>query len=542
MENKTKKIPWKARTSLWSETCDIENREGLPRDCSTEVVVIGAGLLGILTAYMLQSNGIDTIVVEADRVGSGVTGNTTAKVTSQHNLVYHNLIKGFGMEKAEQYAMANEWAIENYKRLVDKKEIDCDWEDQPAYLYTLEEEHVAIVEAEAEAAKTLGIHASLLKEAELQPRQGNVGSQGAWGLPFPAKAAVRFENQAMFHPLKFLKAMADEVIVYEKTRVLDVSYKDDGVGQSGENKSTVVTDQGTLTAKHVVFACHYPLINVPGYYFARLHQERSYLLALENGADVGGMYLGVDQMGYTFRNYKDLLIFGGAGHRTGQNQDGGSYKEIRKAAKKWYPQAQEVSAWSAQDCIPMDGVPYIGRYSERRPTWYVGTGFRKWGMTHSMVGAGIISAMIAKRPLQPGISSFMDLNREEENIYCPKRFSVPVSGEYLWKDVKTIGQALLKEIFNMPNEKLDAVELGHGGVISHQEEKIGVYKSPDGQITMVNTRCTHMGCELAWNPEELTWDCPCHGSRFDYQGNLVSGPATKNLERQEDADTGIAEE
>lgn len=503
----------------------------MPRDATADVAIIGGGLTGVLTAYMLKSNGVDAIVLEANRIGSGMTGHTTAKVTSQHNLIYHRLIKEFGDEKAAQYAKANEWAIDCYRRLIDKKGIQCDWQEQPAYLYTLEDEHVAILKEEAQAAASLGIAATYLEGPDHVPLTN--------GLPFPIRAALRFDHQAMFHPLKFLHAIAEEVQIYEQTRVLNIDYEEE-TGHP-EPKSLLTTSRGTVEAKHVVFACHFPFVNVPGYYFARMHQERSYLVAYRGAGDVGGMYKGIDQKGYSFRNHGEYLLVGGAGHRTGENQDGGCYAGLRKATQKWYPDAQEAYAWSAQDCISLDAVPYIGRYAERRPTWYVGTGYRKWGMTHSMVSAGILSAIIAKRPLQPGISSFFDLNQEELSIYHPHRFRMPVSGEYFRKDVKTIGKALLRELLKMPDEKLDEVELGHGGTVDFLGEKVGVYRSPEGQTFLVSTRCPHLGCELAWNPEELTWDCPCHGSRFDYRGNLVSGPATTDLDKPDQEEPGLAE-
>ena len=452
--------------SLWSDTCIIETRDPLSgENISIEAAIIGAGLVGVLTAYMLQARGVETVVVDANRIGSGVTQNTTAKITSQHNLIYDRLIKDFGKEKAEQYARANQGAIERYRELVLEKGIKCDMVDMPAYLYTLENENMESIRAEAEAARQLGIPAVYIEEKDLDST--------SWGLPFSVKAAVRFDRQAQFHPLKFLKAIASGLTVYENTKVLDV-----------DPDCNLITNQGKINAKHVIFACHYPFINIPGYYFLRMHQERSYVLALSGAKDVGGMYLGVDKKSYSFRNQGDLLILGGSGHRTGENEDGGCYNALRQKGQEWYPDSKEVYAWSAQDCMPLDGVPYIGRYAAGRPNWYTATGFRKWGMTSSMVAAQLLTDLI--------------LGESEENsIFSPQRFTVPVSAGDLWKDVKTIGKGLVK--------------------VRIDEE--------------IDTKCTHMGCQLGWNPEELTWDCPCHGSRFDNKGNVVNGPAVKNLEK-----------
>lgn len=517
---------WEQRKSLWRATCEIEKREPLPSESiDADVIVIGAGLAGILTAYMLRENDINVIVLEANEIGSGMTQNTTAKITSQHDLIYNKLIQDLGRKKAKQYADLNEWAIGKYWEIVRDKNIDCDLVEKPAYLYTMEDKGVNSIQEEAEAASDLGIEATFLEEKNLQ-----------WGLPFLAKAAVRFDHQAQFHPLKFIKTISKDLTIYEHTRVLNV--------EEENGMSVLVTERGDITAKHVVFACHYPFINVPGYYFARLHQERSYVLALSEAENLNGMYLCIDQQGFSFRNQGDLLLLGGSGHRTGENRQGGCYETLRREAKKWYPYAKELYAWSAQDCFSIDGVPYIGRYAASTPNWYVATGFRKWGMTNSMVAAGILADMIissmkiekdtlvlGKNPITPiWNGSFDQIDDLENNIYSPQRFTKPVSASDLWKDVKTVSKALLKEIFDIPEEVLSDVQKGHGGIIEYKGEKIGVYRDNEGKVHMVSTRCTHLGCQLGWNPEELTWDCPCHGSRFDYKGNLVSGPAVLDLE------------
>jgi len=519
-ENKSEVIKmineWQPRISLWRSSCDIERRKSIADQQITgaDVVVIGAGLAGILTAYMLNSLGVETIVIEANAIGSGVTQNTTAKITSQHDIIYQKLIKDFGYEKARQYANANEWAIKNYRKLIEEMDIDCDLVDTPAYLFTINEEQVDRIREEAKAAKSLELPAEFIENIR----------EGEWGLPFSAKAALRFDNQARFHPLKFLKAISGGLRIYENTRALDVEYNDDGT-------SVIITEKGNLKANHVVFATHYPFINMPGYYFARLHQERAYLMAFSQAQNVKGAYLGIDQKGYTFRNHNDFLIFGGESHRTGENQEGGRYDSLRQALQKWYPGASEDYAWSAQDCVTIDLVPYIGRYASSHPNWYVATGFRKWGMTHSMVSAAIISTMIAKKAPYPEINEFFNLGNEDDSIYTPQRFNVTASVKNLWDDVKTISKALLKEVFDIPEDKFTEIKKGHGGIVEYEGEKIGAYRDEEGKLYIVDTRCKHMGCQLAWNPDELTWECPCHGSRFDYKGNLITGPATKDLDK-----------
>lgn len=452
--------------SIWTEGIEIRKREPLSGDMEVPAVVIGAGIAGILTAYYLKQAGIRTVVLEADRIGSGQTKNTTAKITSQHNQVYSWLIRTFGHRMAEHYASANEAAIGEYEKLIQDKGIDCAFGRCPAYLYSRTE--TESLRLEAEAAKSLGITASFGTECEL---------------PFPVAGVMGFARQARFHPLKFLAEMAEEVEVYEQTKVLKVEGR------------RVETARGTVTAEHIVFAAHYPFINVPGYYFARMHQERSYVLALEGAGSYEGMYLGVDQGGLSFRTCADLLLLGGGGHRTGVNKTGAGcrYGMLRGRAQEIYPGCREVSRWSAQDCVTLDGLPYIGRFSRRRPDWYVATGFGKWGMTTAMVAARIVTNLISGRDCP------------EADIFSPSRH---------------ITMQAMKGLFV------------HG---AYTVKGLTKHLLPPGKGRIV-PNCPHMGCRLEWNPEEESYDCPCHGSRFDREGRLIDGPAQTDCKRQEERD------
>lgn len=466
--------------SVWTEDTEIRRRESLPGDMEVPAVVIGAGLAGILTAYYLQQEGIRAVVLEADRIGSGQTKNTTAKVTSQHNLIYSRLIRTFGRRMAEHYASANEAAIGEYERLIQEKGIHCDFTRCPACLYS--QTSPELLKREAEAAASLGIRASFGTSCEL---------------PFPVAGVTRFEGQARFHPLKFLAGMAEEVEVYEQTKVLKVQGR------------KVETARGTVTAEHIVFAAHYPFINVPGYYFARMHQERSYVLALEKAGRPEGMYLGIDQGGLSFRSSGDLLLLGGGSHRTGVNPkdsagagrdygelhdgagSGRGYGMLRDRARDIYPGCQETAHWSAQDCMTLDGLPYIGRFSRRRPCWYVATGFGKWGMTTAIVSARILTALISGRDCP------------ERDIFSPNR-------HFTAQAVK--GLAV------------------HG---AYTVKGLAKHLLPPGNKEII-PNCPHMGCRLEWNPEEESYDCPCHGSRFDREGHLIDGPAQIDCKKRKE--------
>ncbi|MBQ2330246.1 MAG: FAD-binding oxidoreductase, partial [Oscillospiraceae bacterium] len=333
--------------SIWSETCDIPQREPLRGDTETEIAVIGAGMAGILIASALQREGRQVAVFEAKRIASGQTRNTTAKITAQHGLFAERLIKTLGEERAKKYAEANLAAIEAYRKLIAEENIDCDFSNESAFVYGDDE---SLLENEAKAQAALGLATYLVSNPDV---------------PGGAKAAVRADGQAQFHPLKFLKAISEPLTIYENTPVISV----DG----GE----LQTARGRVRAEKVAFACHYPFINFPGMYFARMHQERSYVLALENASIPGGMWIGAGDGGYSFRKYGDLVLFGGEGHRTGENSVGGKYEALRKRASGFFQNSRVKTYWSAQDCITADGVPYIGRYSDSTPNWYVATGFQK---------------------------------------------------------------------------------------------------------------------------------------------------------------------
>ncbi|MBO3375576.1 FAD-dependent oxidoreductase [Clostridium perfringens] len=474
--------------SVWSESCKFRKREALNKDIKTDVLVIGAGIAGILTAYMLKQKGREVVVIDAAEIASGNTKNTTAKITSQHDLIYSKLIAEFGEEKARQYAKANELAIKKYKEIIEDKRIECDFEEKPAYVYSLNE--VDVLKEEAKVAKNLGIDAEFVQEANLH---------------FKIKGAVKFNNQAQFNPLKFLKGISNELVIYENTRALEIK------------ENLVVTSGGNITANNIVLATHYPIMNAPGYYFMKMHQERSYVLALENTSEIDGMYIDINKEGYSFRTYNNLLLLGGISHRTGENEEGGSYDELRKVAKKLYPKAKEKYYWSAQDCMTIDGIPYIGRYSSETPNIYVATGFNKWGMTSSMVSAMIISDMISEK------------ENDFSEIFSPRRFDLSLSINNIANDLIETAKNFIAQKVYIPSSEIEHIKNGHGGIIEYNGEKVGVYKNKEGKEFFVSTKCTHLGCQLSWNADELTWDCPCHGSRFDYKGRLIGSPATKDL-------------
>lgn len=438
MKNKDYEPP----KSIWGETAELPDFPQLKADIKTEVLIIGGGMAGVLCAYMLEREGVDYVLVEADTLCSGITKNTTAKITSQHGLIYNKLAGRYGIENAALYLRANQEAVEKYAELC--KDMDCDFERKDAFVYSLDNPRA--IADELDTLRELKVSAGFLQELLL---------------PFPIAGAIRFENQAQFHPLKFVRAIAKQLNIYEHTVVREL------VGCRAR------TDYGTINADKIIVATHFPFLNKHGSYFMKLYQQRSYVIALEHAADLKGMYIDEASNGMSFRNYKELLLIGGGGHRTGKS--GRNWDEISRFAAMQYPDAHETCRWSTQDCMSLDGIPYIGSYSRNTPNLYVATGFNKWGMTSSMVSAMMLTDLIA----------------EKKNPYAA---------------VFTPSRNILK-----PQLAMNAVE------------------ATKNLLTISSPRCPHLGCALKWNKAEHSWDCPCHGSRFDGEGQLIDNPATGDL-------------
>lgn len=429
--------------SLWQKTVQLPRFEGLKQDRKTDVLIVGGGLAGILCAHMLEQAGVDYMLVEAKRLCSGVTGKTTAKVTAQHGLIYHRLIELFGAEKAADYLHANQWAVEEYQKLA--RTMDCDFRNQDSCVYSVDS--TKKLEEEIAALERLGAPARLVYSAPL---------------PFPVAGAVCLPGQGQLHPLKFVAGIVPGLRIFEQTKVLSL--------RSGE----ALTTGGRIRAKKIIITTHFPMLNKHGAYFLKLHQERSYVLALKNVPNIDGMYVDENEKGLSFRRYGDMLLLGGGGHRTGTQ--GCGWDELESFARRHWPKAQEVARWATQDCMTLDGVPYIGRYSSGTRGLYTATGFNKWGMTSSMVAARVLSDLVQGK------------QNPWEALYSPSR--------------------------TMMRMQLVA----------------NAVQAVKGLLTP-GPRCPHMGCVLKYNPQEHSWDCPCHGSRFTREGEVIDNPATddKNM-------------
>ena len=427
------------KKSVWTDGAEMPEFEKLCGERKTDVLIIGGGLCGVLCAYFLKQQNIDYILVEGSRIMSGVTKNTTAKITSLHGLIYDKLICDFGKERAQMYLSANENALKEYEKL--SKHIDCDFEKKPSYTFSVSDRNK--IEKEVRAVQSMGFPARFEKELEL---------------PFKTEGSICFENQAQFNPLKFAAAIAKDLNIFENTFIRDIT------------PDTAVSDCAKITAKKIIVATHFPFINKHGSYFLKLYQHRSYVSAFENAQSLSGMYVDEAEKGLSLRTYKNLLLVGGGSHRTGKK--GGTWSELNDFSKKYYPDAKLRYEWATQDCMSLDGIAYIGAYSKNTPDLYVATGFNKWGITSSMVAAKILCDMVTDR------------ENEFAQVFSPQR------------------SILKPQLF------------------------VNGFETAVNFLTPTLKRCPHLGCALKWNRHEHTWDCPCHGSRFENGGKLIDNPAT----------------
>ena len=431
--------------SIWSDEVSLPHFPKLEGDVRTDVLIVGGGVAGILCAYFLQEAGVKYVLLEKDTIAGGVTRYTTAKITAQQGLCYRKLYRRLGKEKTAMYLQANEDALSWYKKLAWQYEFG--FEEQDSYVFTRKENPA--LEQELKVLGELQYPAEYVTDLPL---------------PFSTAGAVRLPHQGQMNPYQLIAQLAEGLHIYEHSEVREMT------------EYFAVTKSGTVTAEKIIVATHFPFINTRGSYYLKLYQNRAYVLALEQAQDVNGIYLEEGGDGLSLRNAGDYLLVGGSAKRTGKLSEG--WKTLRTFAKEYYPNAREKYHWATQDCMSLDGMPYIGTYSRWTPDLYVASGFSKWGMTGAMLSARILT----------------DLVQGEQNEYA----------------------ALFSPSRNMLSRQL----------FCNLKEAISSMLPPGKK------RCTHLGCVLQWNAVERTWDCPCHGSRFEEDGSRIENPACDDLKKQ----------
>lgn len=495
--------------SYWMASVPFSQYGPLMGNLDVDVVIVGGGITGITSAFLLKQSGLKVALLEATRILHGTTGHTTAKITAQHDIIYYTIKSKMDQESAEQYAKANQAAIDAIDNIIQQNNIDCDFSWQPAYVYTQDENYILQIQEEAELAFGLGFSAAFMEEIPL---------------PIKVKAALRFDNQAQFHPLKYLQALAKQIpgngsYLCENTKAIDIQTQPSYI---------VTTDTGFhIKAPNVIIATHYPFYDGNGLYFSRIYPDRSYAIGITISDQYpGGMYISAEDPGRSYRSHpmddgRELIIVGGEHHKTGQGEDISiHYQNLINTANDIFSVNEILYRWSAQDYTTMDQVPYIGPLNSKDPGLYVATGYRKWGMTNATAAAMILRDYI------------LDKENEWAPVFMPSRFKPGASaGKFVMENANVAKHLISGKLSSA--EHFAGIEPGEGKVVEIDGEKAGAYKDDQGQLYIVDTTCTHMGCELAWNSAERSWDCPCHGSRFTYEGKVIEGPAQKPLKKIE---------
>jgi glycine/D-amino acid oxidase-like deaminating enzyme/nitrite reductase/ring-hydroxylating ferredoxin subunit len=492
-------------TSVWLATRPPQREfPELDEDVRADVAVIGGGIVGLTSAVLLQEAGLRVVLLEANRLGHGVSGHTTAKVTSQHGLIYARLRARFGADGARTYAAANQAGLEWIADRVAADGIECDFRRRPAYAYVTSAARRHKADREAQAAEQAGLPAWL---AETTP------------LPFDVEAAVRFDNQAEFHAGRYLAALADSLAgarIFERSHAVEVSSNGD---------RTVKTPGGRVTAGHVIVATHYPFLD-RSLAFARLTPQRSYaILCRVAGALPEGMFISGDSPTRSVRavplDGEERLLVGGEGHKTGTGGDTRvRYQRLEDFARRHWDVRSVDFRWSAQDNVTLDGVPYVGPVTPWDDRVLMATGFGKWGLTGGTAAALILADRV--------------LGHENPwaDLFDPSRLS-QLASPRLVKENAEVGLRFVGDRLTKPGRRsLDDLRAGEGDIVRHEGERLAAFRDEDGTVTAVSPVCTHRGCQVAFNHAERSWDCPCHGSRFAVDGSVLQGPAVHRLEHR----------
>ncbi|MFS1514951.1 FAD-dependent oxidoreductase [Bacillus sp. SCS-151] len=502
------KLP-KSSKSLWMNFNDMEDFPTLDEHTEVDVVIVGGGITGITSAYLLVNEGFKVAILEADKLFTGTTGHTTAKITAQHSLIYDKFIHSMdiGMNKAKLYYEKNKDALAFIKETVEENKIDCDFCEQDSYIYATTEEYRRKLEKEALAYEKIGIEGGLVDN-----------------IPFniTIKNGLVMKNQAQFHPVKYLTHLVQVIIekgglIFENTTAVNI--------KTGDKPSVLTREGASITGNYILSCSHFPFYEGAGLYSTRLHAERSYIIAVKaKDAYPGGMYISADQPIRSLRSAtiagEEMILIGGEGHKTGEGKSTlAHFNALEKFGNDVFDIESIAYRWSAQDLYTLDNIPYIGAVTLSQPNIMIATGYRKWGMTNGTVAALLFKDILLKKI------------RVDEHMFGPSRFHLNPSLKNFLVDNANVAGHLIKGKLEILSKDASDLSTGEGAVITVDGHRKGAYKDDTGKLHIIDTTCTHIGCEVEWNDGERSWDCPCHGSRFSYTGEVIEGPAEKPLQK-----------
>ena len=495
------------KTSYWLDTVTAPDVCSMEREETSEIVVVGAGMTGLMTAMLLSQQGADVMVIDADSPASGTSGRTTAKITVQHGIKYQYM----DIDRAACYLKANQAGYRLIEQLIKAYDIKCDYKNASSYVYTIYDNELSDMEKEMKACEKLGLGYETVTETEL---------------PFSIKSALKLEGQAQFHPVKFMYGLVNVLQkkgsrVYGNVKVMDI---DRG------NPVILHTDKGRIKADTVVLATNYPLVELPGAFFLKLHQERSYIICAESGeTHIDGMYINAGRPVNSIRTHsyggKSMLLLGGFGHKTGLEDKGkNAYESLNGFLHSGFNNGDQMPSygWSSQDCVTIDNIPYVGRVCYAHKNLYAATGYAKWGMTNSAGAAIMLSDLIA---------GTKTMDSEVIKVFDPLRCTPAASAKGFFKQTANTVKEYTAGNIAMPEGRYDDIKPGKGVVMRINGRTRAVYRHIDGALSVFKGHCTHLGCPLEYNEEENSFDCACHGSRFAVDGSVLEGPAKLPLEK-----------
>lgn len=508
--------------SYWNKNFkENYNFDKLSKNISTDICIIGAGLSGLTTGYYLSKAGKKVTIIDQSSICSKTSGCTTGKITSQHGLFYDYLIKSYGVDFARDYLEVNQEAINNINQIVQDENIKCDLASSSSFVFCDKKSDLNLFNQEISALNRI--------KNEVNNSSNYHDSKKSKGIIFDTKfikelnipiknyGGIEFKNQAMFNPRKYAFGLVDAILknkgtIFENTKATDIKYEN--------NIYKITANDKTITANSVVVATHFPIKNFPGIYFLKMYQDISYVIAIKTPNKVfDGYYINASSPCISFRNVfekegENVALISGNGHKVGRiNNNKDAYKFLEDVAKKLFNSYEIIDKWSTEDCVSLDKLPYIGNFSKILPNIYVATGFKKWGMTLSNVSAKIISDEI------------LGVHNKYEYLFTPSRIQIVKNSKAFGEQMKETIYSIALNKLSLPEETIKDVKNDTGKIVLFNGKKIGVYKDKNGTCFLVKPICTHLKCELQFNPTDKTWDCPCHGSRFSYTGKVINNPA-----------------
>lgn len=466
--------------SIWEKNIKLNKENNKFKEINTNILIIGAGLTGLTTAYFLKDSDKNITIIDKSNIGMGVTSKTTAKITYLQKDIYSKLKQSHGENTSKKYLKSQKEAIDIIKKIIKDNNISCNLEKVKSVIFTTKNSGISKIKKEQILLSSWGIKTKILKNKYI-------------------KSALSVDDTYIFHPLKYVNSLKEiiksKIKIYENTIALSIIKKD--------NKYLIETNNGNIIANKIVIACHYPFFIFPNLFPLKTYIEREYVNSSEVKEAKKFSAINVDKKIHSIRYYKNNIIYGSNNHRlTNKINYQKNYDQSKKDFKKYF-NIEPKYTWMNQDIMSNDYLPFIGKLKDNL---YISTAYNAWGMTNSSIGGKIIADLINNKV------------NEHEKLFNPNRINLPlIFNSFI--GVFYYLKSYIEGIFHKSNPYYVKIK----GML------YGIYIDEQGLEHKVKLICPHMKCPLVFNKEECTWDCPCHGSRFDIDGNIIFGPSTKKI-------------